>query len=394
MISTFHPLQPHIAAYSGVMKTLLHKISWLHLYLTLFLVCFAMDASEAVAQSVPLSISTQNKNEELALTLPSGAEGKVFTLANPPRLVVDIPNAGKKPDIKLPRDYAGAWVKNIRSGQFNTSTGRVVFELSSNADIEHAQQGRTLTITLAKAKGGSSTIATATVQAKPVVILDPGHGGEDPGATGPRGTREKVIVLAVAKELKKQLESTGKYKVVLTRKDDYFVRLRERVAYARKNKGNIFISIHADSAPTQSARGLSVYTISENASDKEAEALAARENRSDAIAGMDLGEHDQDVANILISLAQRETNNQSAILADKLTGALRDQRITLLPNTHRMAGFAVLKAPDIPSVLVETGFISHPEEEKKLGDAAYRARLTKGLADGIDRYFQKVAESK
>ena len=135
-----------------------------------------------------------------------------------------------------------------------------------------------------------------------------------------------------------------------------------------------------------------MYTLSETASDKEAEALAEKENRSDIIAGIDLGEHDKDVANILISLAQRETNNQSAIFADMVVGAMRDDGIDLLRRPHRMAGFAVLKAPDIPSILVETGFLSNPKEEEKLGNASYRAAIAKSIAKGIDRYLQKVAE--
>lgn len=372
------------------MKFFTYKNRWLRAYRTcniLFFVCFS---NVALAQSVPLSITTQSKGEEIALTLPLNATGKAFLLANPPRLVVDIPNSGQKPSIKLPSDYAGAWVKAVRTGQYNATTGRVVFELNGSVTIDASQQGRTLYVSMTQTKDGAPFVEKK--KEKPVIIIDPGHGGEDPGASGPKGTKEKLIVLPVAKELQKQLEATGKYKVMLTRNGDYFIRLRERVAYARKHKGTIFISIHADSAPNHSARGLSIYTLSENASDKEAEALARQENRSDIIAGMDLGDHDKDVANILISLAQRETNNQSAILADTLTGILRNSSIPLLENTHRMAGFAVLKAPDIPSVLVETGFLTHPEEEKKLNDSSYRSKLAKGLVDGVNHYFQKVAD--
>lgn len=348
-------------------------------------------STTASAQSIPLSISTFSQGETLSLTLPPGAKGKAFMLTNPPRLVVDVPGSRQKPSIQLPKDYGGAWIKSVRTGQFDASTGRIVFELKQTAIVESKQDGSTLTITLAKSKEAASNLGQE-VKARPTIILDAGHGGEDPGAKGKKGTWEKRIVLLITKELEKALNDTGKYQVILTRTGDYFIPLRERIAYARKSKGDLFISIHADSAPNHQAEGVSVYTLSETASDAEAEALAEKENRSDIIAGIDLGEHDKDVANILISLAQRETNNQSAILADTIVGTLRDHRIPLLERSHRMAGFAVLKAPDIPSILVETGFLSHPQEEKKLNDPHYRAKLVKGLAAGVSRYFQTVAD--
>src|SRR5690606_36212483 len=151
------------------------------------------------------------------------------------------------------------------------------------------------------------------------------------------------------------------YRVMLTREDDRFIMLRKRIETARKAKGDLFLSLHADSAPTRSARGLSVYTLSEKASDKEAEMLDARENKVDILSDMDLSEESKDVADILISLAQRETKNNSATLATLLVQQL-GKKVKLLQNTHRFAGFAVLKAPDIPSVLVETGFVSNHQE--------------------------------
>jgi N-acetylmuramoyl-L-alanine amidase len=164
--------------------------------------------------------------------------------------------------------------------------------------------------------------------------------------------------------------------------------LRKRVEYARKNQGTIFISLHADSAPEKSAHGLSVYTLSERASDQETEALAARENKADVLAGIDLSEERDDVAGILISLAERETKNRSSTLADILVAKLEDS-VELLPNTHRFAGFAVLKAPDIPSVLIEVGFLSHPAEEKLVRSKSYRDKVTGGIASGIDAYFRQ-----
>lgn len=354
--------------------------------------CIFCLPAAALAQHVPLSISTFSDGETLSVTLPNTSTAKAFLLSNPPRLVIDIQNAGQKPDIRLPKDYGGALITAVRTGQFNATTGRLVFDLTTHATMESSQQGSTLSIRLSAS--GKAEAVRAPEKKKPVIVIDAGHGGEDPGTAGKKGTQEKKIVLSIAREMEKALNATGKYKVVLTRTGDYFIPLRERIAYARRAKGDLFLSVHADSAPSREAAGVSVYTLSETASDKEAEALAEKENRSDIIAGIDLGDHDKDVANILISLAQRETNNQSALLADVIVGTLHDHRIHLLERSHRMAGFAVLKAPDIPSVLIETGFLSHPEEEKKLNDARYRDRLVKALASAVDRYFQKVADSE
>jgi N-acetylmuramoyl-L-alanine amidase len=229
---------------------------------------------------------------------------------------------------------------------------------------------------------------TAKANLLPMVVIDAGHGGVDPGTIGPNNTQEKDVVLEYAKALKAKLLQTKRYRVLLTRSDDEFIMLRKRVEIARKAGASLFISLHADSAEEALARGLSVYTVSEKASDKEAAALAARENKSDIIGGMDLSDERPDVADILISLAQRETKNNSATFADLLVIKLGD-KVRLLPNSHRFAGFAVLKAPDIPSVLIEVGFLSHPQEEKELKTKQYRDKVIDGIASGIDMFFRK-----
>ena len=221
---------------------------------------------------------------------------------------------------------------------------------------------------------------------KPVVVIDPGHGGVDPGAIGVSGIYEKYITLAVARELKAQLEKNGRYKVHLTRDRDIFIRLRDRIAIARQYNADLFISLHADTVSNAQMRGLSVYTLSQNASDSEAQALADKENKADLIAGIDLSHESADVANILIDLAQRETMNRSAGFAGGVVEEVgRD--VTLLGNTHRFAGFAVLKAPDVPSVLIEAGYLSNEVEERALRQPEYRAKLAKGIARAVDRFF-------
>lgn len=228
---------------------------------------------------------------------------------------------------------------------------------------------------------------------KRVVAVDAGHGGVDPGAIGTRGTYEKDITLAVARELRRQLERTGRYRVVMTRDDDIFVRLRDRVARARAANAELFVSIHADSIASSSTRGASVYTLSETASDAEAEALAARENYADIIAGVDLSAENKEVVSILIDLAQRETMNLSAAFASILVDELgRD--IQLLPNRpHRFAGFTVLRAPDVPSVLIELGYLSNPNDEKLLVRPQHRSKVAAAIVRAIDRYFASKGRS-
>jgi N-acetylmuramoyl-L-alanine amidase len=222
---------------------------------------------------------------------------------------------------------------------------------------------------------------------KRVVVIDPGHGGQDPGAIGATGTYEKNVTLQVSRDIKRQLESTGRYRVLLTRDRDVFLRLRERVQKARDWKADLFISVHADSIGTTDLRGASIYTLSDTASDAVAAALAARENRADIIAGVDLSQESREVANILIDLAQRETMNNSASFAHILVRELgREIRLQSV-KPHRFAGFAVLKAPDVPAVLMELGYLSNRQDESLLKQAAHRRRVALGVQRAIDAFF-------
>lgn len=228
--------------------------------------------------------------------------------------------------------------------------------------------------------------------AKPprIVVLDPGHGGIDPGTIGVSGVYEKEVVLEVATEVARRLEATRHYRVVLTRSSDEFIELRERVARARAAQGELFLSIHADALPNPASRGASVFTLSEKASDSEAAALAARENKADLIAGIDLSRQAPEVSNILLDLARRQTNNLSIGLARRLVDDLGQEAAVMLENSHRSAGFAVLKAPDIPSALVELGCLSNREEDRLLRSAAYQRRLATGLVRSVNDFFDVV----
>ncbi len=221
---------------------------------------------------------------------------------------------------------------------------------------------------------------------KPVIVIDPGHGGVDSGAVARNGAQEKKLVLAFAKALAERLIASGRYTPVLTRSQDVFIPLRGRVRFARDHGASLFISIHADSFRVSSVRGTTVYTVSEEASDAEAAALAKTENKSDIIAGLDLRDETNEVTGILIDLAQRETKNFSVKFAENLVAAMRGN-IDLNRNPHRFAGFRVLKAPDVPSVLVELGFLSNRTDVRNLSSRSWRNKVSAAMVKAIDSFF-------
>jgi len=196
----------------------------------------------------------------------------------------------------------------------------------------------------------------------------------------------------MARELKRQLEKTGRFTVYMSRNRDVFIRLRDRVRMARDKKVDLFISVHADTVSNRTIKGPAVYTLSEKSSDKEARELAEKENKADLIAGVDLTFETPEVTNILIDLAQRESMNQSARFATSLIRELK-RKTRVLRNTHRFAGFAVLKAPDIPSVLLELGFLSNPQDERRLRSKSYRARLASAVSKAVSAHFVRIQEA-
>ena len=224
---------------------------------------------------------------------------------------------------------------------------------------------------------------------KPIIVLDAGHGGIDGGATSRAGTKEKYVVLSFAKKLQKALNNTGKYKVYLTRKGDYFIKLRDRVKISRKLKADLFISLHADSVPgrNSSARGASIYTLSDKSSDKEAAALARKENRSDILAGVQFKNETKVVASILIDLAQRDSKTKSVKFANLAVGQMKGN-VKVRKKPVKFAGFRVLKAPDVPSVLIELGYLSNKYDERNLKSNGWQNKMVGSLKRSIDRYFK------
>jgi N-acetylmuramoyl-L-alanine amidase len=223
---------------------------------------------------------------------------------------------------------------------------------------------------------------------RPLVVIDAGHGGVDPGAIGPNGLREKDVTLKVAKAIRDELLASGRVRVALTRNDDRYLILRERYGVARRLKGDLFISIHCDSTGSETATGATAYTLSEVASDKEAARLAARENKADVISGVNLGGAPADVSSILIDLTQRETMNASATFA-RLLGREAKPLMPLKANFHRMASLMVLKAPDMPSILFETGYISNPQDAAFLDSADGRHRIAESVTRAVEVHFAR-----
>jgi N-acetylmuramoyl-L-alanine amidase len=319
----------------------------------------------------------------------------VFILKNPDRLVVDLENSRLLGALPTP-DPNEAVLAGIRTGAHGDNKLRIVLDLKQPARPRtfvlkpYDQYGHRLVIDLYEAR---SAAPPQPKPAKPkrdyiVIAIDAGHGGEDPGAIGRRyKTREKDAVLAIAKQLEKLVDAEPTMRAVMTRKGDYYVELKERYEIARENEADIFVSIHADALPgKRRARGASVYALSERgATSALARTLANKHNASDLIGGVSLSDKDDLLAKVLLDLSQTATIGSSVELGSSVLSELR--RIGPIHiETVQQAGFAVLKAPDVPSILIETAFISTPTEEKKLRGKSYQRKLANGIFKGIKRY--------
>ncbi len=366
-----------------------------------------------------MRIGNQSDGARVVFDMDKSINYRVFLLDEPQRVVIDLDDA----DIgQLYTKASNQVIKQTRIGKMSGNDKRVVLELSRPATVKKAflippqsGQGWRLVVDLfmtdAKSfhnKIGNKYMLTNNAQFAPdtasyeekneekaapskvnrkrIIVLDPGHGGKDPGAIGAYNkTYEKNVTLSMGKELKQLLQNKG-YVVYLTRENDIFIPLRQRIKIAQQRKADLFMSIHADSARNRNATGLSIYTLSDTASDQEAAALAERENKADIIGGIDLGGNTKEVNDILISLSQNDTRNKSSKYATYVVQEMA-KTVKLVKNTHRFAGFAVLKAPDIPAVLLEMGYLSNRTEEANLRTPAYRRKLGDAVARAVDKYF-------
>ncbi len=400
------------------------------LFLAIF---FSLQNEIFAAEKAQLKKVQFNKNNHIEITLSQKTDFKVFTLQNPERLVIDfaLTKLEKKnieialPDfVKSHRNTANPQsLRLVFDLNQRISLGKSYFQGSKNKneeilliDILGVSEKKNFSEKLEKEseaqkfilkkiaefdedekslkyvvkKDDSKSAKADIIKRIPVIVIDSGHGGKDPGTIGNFArTKEKNITLSYAKELGKQLSNTGRYKVYLTRDDDRFIPLRKRVEIARKKKADLFISLHANSISDEAVYGFSIYTLSEKSSDKQAELLAQKENRADIISGINFSNASQDIMKTLIDLSQRETMNGSSRFSSMVIKSMQQLDVENLENTHRFAGFAVLTAPDMASVLIELGYLSNKEEEKLLNSLSYKRKIAIGLTMAIDEYFAK-----
>jgi N-acetylmuramoyl-L-alanine amidase len=409
----------------------------------LFWCCFFwVSTNDAFASSEIIGMRAHDKptHSRFVLELSQPTKYKLFTLNSPPRVVIDL--IGTSWPKSFTENSQTKRITRIRHANHKNKTLRIVLDMAGTADIKKhfalkkttsspyrvvldikstpiaskpkkkkekkkkrpvRQRDATTTISPVPRPVTVSKLADIRRPArrapipqfkarklrivKPTIIIDPGHGGRDPGAIGRRRTKEKHITLNYAKALKDALQKTRRYKVYTTRQKDYFVSLQRRVDIARNLKGNLFISIHADAHRNRRVKGASVYTLSEKASDKEAAELAKKENRASFV-GKVSPNSGSDVDMLLIDLVQRDTKNMSSHFAETLARTFKG-RTLMLRNPHRFAGFRVLTAPEIPSVLVEIGYLSNRQEEKIIRSSKHKKKLVKLFVQAIDTHFRK-----
>lgn len=387
--------------------------------LCLALACLTLGASAAMAKpAAPVvlgaRIGEHSDHTRFVLELSDPVKLRLFTLAKPNRLVVDLPEVLWR--LQAPDRPSGRGaIRDYRYGPFRAGESRLIVDLNQPVraaapmilppaggagyrlvldlySTTQSQFERTAgwPANLHDTDAAPELVAlrgTETASAaRKVIVLDPGHGGIDAGTTGVDGSREKEVVLDEARRLAKALSRRG-YTVHLTRDTDIYIPLRQRVSIARGYDADLFISLHADSNPNAAMAGASVYTLSERGSDREAAALAAKENRSDIVAGVDLKGQDETVSHILIDLAQRQTINRSVRFADGLVRQLAAATDLIPRDPHRSAAFAVLKAPDVPAVLVELGYLSNGRDCGQMRNGAWRDAVARAIAAAVDRQF-------
>ncbi|MGA0266135.1 MAG: N-acetylmuramoyl-L-alanine amidase [Lysobacterales bacterium] len=363
------------------------------------LIVLAMPALSAEVGG--LRVWSDPEKTRAVLDLSDRTEYQLFSLQNPHRLVIDLKDTRLDTRLGLNADHAGI-IKNVRSGNPESDTLRVVLDLSQRAKSKSflleptADYDHRLVIDLFPENGRkTATIKRVTDVHKPdrdvLIAIDAGHGGEDPGALGPSRVREKDVVLNIARKLAREIDAQPGMKAMLIRDGDYYIALRDRYERARKARADLFVSIHADAFKDRRVNGSSVFVLSRRgASSEYARLLADSENRADLVGGVKLNEQDDMLASVLLDLSQSATMGASTEVAGEILQSLKSHRGVKVHKPHvGRAAFQVLKSPDVPSVLVETAFISNPGEEKRLTQREFQDNISAAIADGIRDFFYR-----
>jgi N-acetylmuramoyl-L-alanine amidase len=375
-----------------------HLLNWM-----LACAAFALPFGVSATQIRNARLWRSDDKLRLVFDLSGPVQYKTFSLSTPERLIVDLRGASLSGDFSQ-LALGNTVIRSIRSGRFGQGDTRIVLDLSGpvqlNSFLLPPQDGQGDRLVLDLKPSAPLNIAQATEarvdKAHPrrdiIVVVDPGHGGKDPGAVGAKGEREKDVVLSIAQLLAKRLKREKGFDVKLVRNDDFFVPLRKRVEIARKHNADIFISVHADAAPRLTASGASVYCLSEGgATSATARFMAQRENGADLLGAtslLNLKDKDPMLAGVILDMSMNATIAASLQLGSTVLGSLA--AITSLHQKRvEQAGFAVLKSPDVPSILVETGFISNARDSQRLVTARHQQAVADGLFEGLQRYFQK-----
>lgn len=383
--------------------------------------------TDNAVRAVAIDVTHEAETTRLVLTLSAPVEARAFLLERPDRVIVDLPQVTFNLPAAGSEDalVGGSVVASYRYGLFAQGRSRIVIDLKAPALAtkvvsEAAAHGATLTIELTRtdratyaraamqpmveaaatlsqaenARAAEARDAAARRDTRPLIMLDPGHGGVDPGAIR-FGVQEKDLVHAFARRFGARIEATGRYRVQFTRDDDSFVSLGGRVRIAREAAADLFISIHADSlGRNANVRGATVYTSANTPTDAESAQLAAKENLADQVAGVEVVEEADDVVGILADLTRRETRTLSSMFADGTIESLR-KNVHLTRNPHRSAGFRVLRAPDVPSVLLELGYLSSEEDVALLTSEEWQGKTISALITALDRFFaRRIAEQQ
>ena len=381
------------------------------IYTALFSTAWAQDTLQINAMRFG---QQEDERTRIVLELNKNADFKTYLKNDPPRLILELPVFDWKiqnNSLKPPAFISEIKFTTSRNKHHSIALHLDDFYIIDSAFLLPAKSKKPtrLVIDLAQANRLTfkqhiniphGTLSNKDAQKQQIqttpktIVIDPGHGGHDPGAVGVNKLKEKDVALKASKILKQLIEENTPHTVYLTRETDIFIPLYDRIAIAHQHNADLFISLHADSISDENIRGASLYTLSDKATDAQTEALAIRENKAGLMDELGLPTEDEAIASILVDLAYHDTSSHSEFLASSIKNSILDAKIRTLPTPHRQAGFAVLKAPDIPSILIEMGFMSNKKDAKTLSETKYLKKISNSILDGISSYFEQLSSQE